>query len=61
MNAYLIALGPVAAARQLYREGEGHNANPFPKGSQQHEQFMLEMGRCQDEELKRMMQEVYCG
>ena len=54
-------LSPGAAARQVYKEGEGQSANPYPEGTAEHEQFMWAMARLQDAELRALNEEIRSG
>lgn len=54
-------LTPRALAMRDYQDGEGQDANPFPKGSMEHQDYMMEMGRLWNEAFKREMQELRAG
>jgi len=54
-------LSPRGKAQSDYRQGSGHDANPYPKGSLWHEQYMMEMARLQQLELRGMIQEMGAG
>ena len=38
-------VGPVGAAQQLYKDGQGFESNPYRKGSKDHQVFSREIGR----------------
>jgi hypothetical protein len=44
-------LSPKVVAGRFYQDGEGLDANPYPKGTAEYEQYMLEMGRLQYDEF----------
>lgn len=44
-------LTPKTVAGRFYQDGEGLDANPYPKGSREYEQYMLEMARLQHDEF----------
>lgn len=54
-------LSPTARASYDYRHGEGHDANPYPKGTAEREQYMMEMGRLQDAEMRALREELRAG
>lgn len=54
-------LPPRAVAQDVYRNGEGQDANPYPQGSRERDQFAMEMHRLQLEELKGLEAELRAG
>ena len=48
-------VGPVGAAQQLYRDGQGLESNPFKLGTKDAQGFDMEMHRLQHNELMEMM------
>jgi hypothetical protein len=54
-------LSPRGKAQSDYRQGSGHDANPYTKGTPEREEYMLEMGRLQALELRAMLEELRAG
>ena len=54
-------LSPRGKAQSDYRQGSGHDANPYPKGSSEREAYMLEMGHLQYAELRGLLAEIKGG
>lgn len=54
-------LSPRGKAQSDYRQGSGHDANPYPQGTAEHEAYMMEMGRLQDAELRAIHDEMRAG
>jgi len=52
---------PIATARQDYKGGLGQEANPYPKGTKDREDYYFEMGRLQREEFKQELKAGYRG
>jgi len=48
-------VGPVGAAQQLYRDGQGLESNPFKLGTKDAQDFDMEMHRLQHNELMEIM------
>ena len=44
-------VGPVGAAQQLYRDGQGRESNPYTKGSNNADAFDYEMRSLQQREF----------
>ena len=53
-------VGPVGAAQQLYRDGQGHESNPYQFGTDDGLSFDMEMHRLQCNELKELMGDTSC-
>jgi len=53
-------VGPVGAAQQLYRDGQGLESNPFSFGTKDGLSFDMEMHRLQRNELKELMGDTSC-
>jgi hypothetical protein len=51
----IMSAGPVGAAGQMHKDGQGQESNPYPKGSAEHDKFWREMSRLQQQELRDMM------
>ena len=60
MNAVFapVKVSPREAAMVRFREGEGLESNPFPKGSDEYQQFQWEMHKLQDNEFRAEMAEL---
>lgn len=52
---------PRTVAQQFYREGEGLDANPYPAGTDEHDQYRWEMHSLQRDELARINEELRAG
>lgn len=52
------ALPARAVAQQFFRDGEGLASNPYERGTNEHENFMLEMHRLQLLELDGLRAEM---
>lgn len=55
----IAALGPVFAAQQLHRDGQGFESNPYPYETKNHDEFYEEMRRLQNEEFVSLMMECH--
>jgi hypothetical protein len=55
----MIQLPPKQQAQQDYRNGEGQERNPFPKGTDDHYTYAMEMHRLQLEELREIEAELH--
>lgn len=58
MRAEYEVLSPRGKAQSDYRHGSGHDANPYQKGTAEHDAYMIEMGRLQAAELRGLIQEM---
>ena len=52
---------PRMVAQQFHREGEGLDANPYPAGTDEHDQYQWEMHSLQRDELARINEELRAG
>jgi hypothetical protein len=48
-------LGPTGAAKQMWREGQSTESNPYTKGSDEHKRFNEEVRKLERQELNDMM------
>jgi len=49
---------PKFEARWAYKEGDGLDANPYPKNTPEHMEWAMAMHKCQLEELQEMREEL---
>jgi hypothetical protein len=54
-------LSPRGKAQSDYRQGSGHDANPYAKGTPERDEYMMEMGRLQELEMRGLMEEMRAG
>jgi hypothetical protein len=52
-------LPPKQQAQQDYRNGDGQERNPFPKGTEEYSAYSWEMHRLQLEELRELRERIY--
>ena len=52
-------VGPVGAAQQLYRDGQGIESCPYEIGTTPCQMFCAEMNRLQRQELQELMGDCY--
>lgn len=60
-QAQQISLTPRMTAQRYYRDGEGLDANPYPKGSKAYEDYQWEMAKLQSAEFGRLLEEIRSG
>ena len=53
-------VGPIGAAQQLYRDGQGLESCPYEIGTAACQAFSIEMHKLQHNELKELMGDISC-
>ena len=60
-NTPISQLSPSIVADEFYKSGSGIDSNPYVTGSQYSVEFALRFGKCLDDELKRLTDELKAG